>query len=87
MAQDEDLRRKLNEALGIAAALTAVVANLPGVTEDTIKAARGLLGSLTPGPVPGSPPGSAPVHFATHALDRVESIRQSLGAVRSAGGT
>lgn len=84
---DEETARYLNEVLGVTAALTALIASMPGVDAETIKTAKGLVGSLTPGPVPNSPRGTAPGHFSDRTLDRVASIARDLDTVRKSGGT
>ncbi len=82
-----DLEQRVNELAGTTAALLAVVASSTALTESQIEDARGLIGSLSPGPVANSPPGSAPVHSAKQALDRIETILKSFQALREAGGS
>ena len=74
---DAEAARKINEVAGMAAALFAVVAQLPSVTPEVVQAARKLMGTISPGPAPNSPGGSAPPIYGTSILDRLEAIAKN----------
>jgi hypothetical protein len=82
MFQDPDTVRKLNELSGTIAALVALMVQLPQLNADILDNARELIATFTPPPLPNSPGGSAPIHFATHTLDRIATVHQQLAEAR-----